>query len=95
MSIGILKMIIGTLGLIISGILCYMYVKQGVKVKKNKMDMRKVRKNMYMKNEINISKQEMKNFNYDTDYLEEIVAGSKNDTDYLEDDTDFLDDFLR
>lgn len=95
---GIIKMGVGSLGLIVSGIICYMYLKEGVKIKKKKMDMSAARKSMYVKNEVNISKQEFKSFNYDTDYLEEIIYINKNDTEmldmfdndcFVEDETDF------
>lgn len=101
MGEGLLKMTLGSFGLIISGILCYRYIKQGVQIKKNKVAMRNRRKHMYMKNEVNISKQEIKSFDYDTDYLEEIPYAidesnepfENKDTDYLN-DTDYLDDFV-
>ncbi|MGL4762484.1 MAG: serine/threonine protein kinase [Sarcina sp.] len=98
---GILKMTLGSFGLIISGIFCYRYIKEGIQIKRNKIQMRNTRKSLYLKNEMNISKQEIKSFNYDTDYLDEVVYRHKekrdfldgnNDTDFLS-DTDFLDDF--
>lgn len=96
---GIIKMGIGSLGLIISGISCYMYLKEGVKIKKNKMNMRAARKSMYMKNEVNISKCEINSFKYVTDYLDEVGSVSANDTeildsgDFIGNETDFLNGF--
>ncbi|MGL5574555.1 MAG: serine/threonine protein kinase [Sarcina sp.] len=93
---GIAQMTSGSVALSISGVICYTYLKEGVKIKKNKMDMKAARKSMYRKNEMNISKHEIKSFNYDTDYLEEIISNSEDDTQILDNfnkddnDTDFL-----